>query len=104
MIEYITSFEFTSMLALIIYWIPLLICATVYLTRTLLLYKADLKKCQDKFYTPTLTVGLIVWRVILTVTPCVNLLATVFDCSSSVFRWLGKFLDIPLVPKRSADE
>jgi len=103
MLEYIKSFEFTSTVALMVYWIPLVICAIVYLFRMIGIYKSDLKKCQDKFYTPELTVGLIVWFVILTITPCVNLLALVFDCASSVFKWLGKFLNVPLVPKRNAD-
>lgn len=100
MFEYIKSFEFTSTLALLVYWIPLFICAGVYFFRTISLYKTDLKKSDEMYYNPTLTIGLIVWFIVLTLTPCVNLLALVFDCAGSVFIWLGKVLDIPLVPKR----
>lgn len=65
------------------------------------MYKEDLSKREDeKYYSPTLTVGLIVWMIIMTITPCINLFALVFDCASSVFSWIGKVLDIPLVPKK----
>ena len=101
MLEYLKSFEFASILALYIYWIPTAICTCVYFLRSVGLYQQDLQKCQEKFYTPQLTVGLITWFVILSITPCVNLLAVVFDCASSVFKWLEKFFDIPLVPKRT---
>lgn len=101
MIEYVKSFEFTSMLALYVYWVPLFICAVVYFFRTIKLYKSDLTKRQEsRFYIPTLTVGLIVWFILLTITPCANLFALVFDCASSVFTWFRKVLDIPLVPKQ----
>lgn len=101
MIEYVKSFEFTSMLALFVYWVPLFICAVVYFFRTIKLYKADLKNREKlNFYTPTLTVGLIVWFITCTITPCINLFALVFDCASSVFIWIGKVLDIPLVPDK----
>lgn len=101
MMEYVKSFEFTSMLALYVYWVPLVICAIVYFFRTIHLYKKDLvKREESKFYSPSLTIGTIVWFVLLTITPCVNLFALVFDCASSVFTWLGKVLDIPLVPKQ----
>jgi hypothetical protein len=101
MIEYIKSFEFTSTLALMVYWIPLAICAIVYFFRVIRLYKIDLeKRHHSTFYIPTLTVGLIVQFIVCTITPCVNLLALVFDCASSVFIWFGKVLDIPLVPKQ----
>ncbi len=101
MLEYVKSFEFTSTIALFVYWMPLLICAIVYLFRTIRMYKEDLSKREEaKYYSPTLTVGLIVWMIILAITPCINLFALVFDCASSVFTWLGKVLDIPLVPKK----
>ncbi len=100
MIEYVKSFEFNSLLALFVYWIPTAICVAVYLFRSIGLYKRDLKKCDEKYYSPQLTIGLIIGYTILAITPCVNLFAMVFDCLGSVFKWLGRFMDIPLVPKR----
>jgi hypothetical protein len=100
MIDYVTSFQFMSMLALFVYWIPLAVCMPVYLFRAIGMYKSDLGKPGDDHYKPGLTVGLIVWWAICSVTPAINLFALVFDCASSVFEWLGKFLDIPLVPSK----
>lgn len=104
MTEYSTSFEFTSLIALFIYWIPAAICVFVYLFRDVGIYKRELASCENKYYQPELTVGLIVWQILCSLVPAVNLLALVFDCASSVFKWLGKFLNIPLVPKRKAAE
>jgi hypothetical protein len=101
--EYITSYEFVSMLALFTYWIPLAICLSVYFFRTIKLYRLDLSNCNDKFYTPTLTIGLIVWMFLLAITPAINLFALVFDCAGSVFKWLGKSLNIPLVKKQHSN-
>ena len=98
--SYAVSYEFMSMLALFTYWVPLFICLTVYLFRLIGMYKEDLSKCEKEFYTPQLTLGLIVWSVSVSIIPAINLFALVFDCGSSVFKWLGQFLDIPLVKKR----
>lgn len=97
MIEYVTSFEFTSFLAVFVYWIPALVCATVYLFRGINAYRTDLQNCTERFYHPKLTVGMIIWHLIVVVTPCINLLAMVFDCAGSVFKWLGRVFDFPLV-------
>ncbi len=101
MIDYAKSYEFMSMLALFTYWIPAFICAAVYLFRSVSLYKTDLDNCEKKHYYPKLTVGLIVWMIIRAITPAINLFALVFDCASSVFKWLGRVFDIPLVARKS---
>lgn len=102
MFEYIKSYEFMSMLALFTYWMPAAICLAVYFFRFISLYKKDLKNCENEYYNPSLTIGLIVWLLICAITPAVNLLALVFDCASSVFKWLGTVLNIPLVKKKRA--
>lgn len=104
MIDFITSFEFTSFLALLVYWTPLAICLAVYLLRTVHLYHNDLEKCQQKYYAPELTVGLIIWMIFLSVTPLVNVFALVFDCAGSVFRLIIDAFEIPLVRHQPKDE
>lgn len=101
--EWVTSYEFVSLLALYTYWIPLVVCVVVYTTRCGVLYRADLKECDEKYYRPGLTVGFIVWHILISVVPGVNLVAMVFDCAGSVFRWLGNVLDTPLVRGRNKD-
>lgn len=104
MIDYLTSFEFSSLMAIFLYWIPLVVCGSVYLFECVGEYRDDVKRSEKKFYSPNLTIGVIAWRFLLTVVPCVNLIAMVFDCMSSVFKWLGKFLDVPLVPKKEGHD
>lgn len=104
MIDYVKSYEFMSTLALFTYWIPAAICLGVYFFRTIGLYKSDLAQCEEKYYRPELTVGLIIWMLVCALTPAVNLLALVFDCAASVFKWVGKTFDMPLVRHRPAPE
>lgn len=98
--EWVTSYQFASLIALYTYWIPLVVCSVVYVIECGALYRADVKASAEKFYTPKLTVGYIVWRVINTTLPAINIFAMVFDCAGPVFRWLGEAMDIPLVRKR----
>ncbi len=98
--DYAMSYEFVSMLALFTFWVPMTVCLSVYLFRLISMYKRDLKECENERYTPTLTVGVIIWYSILSVTPCVNLFAMVFDCASSVFKWLGEVFNQPLVRRQ----
>jgi len=100
MIEYAKSYEFMSMLALFTYWIPALICTTVYLFRFVGMYRIDLAKCEEEYYRPSLTVGVIIWLVICAITPAINLIALVFDCAGSTFKWLGRTFETPLVRAR----
>ena len=104
MIDYMMSFEFTSFLALWVYWIPLTICLTVYMFRTIALYQRDLDSCEKRHYRPELTIGVITWMFICAITPAVNLFALVFDCASSVFKWMSVVFDIALVPRRNTEE
>ncbi len=98
--NYAMSYEFISMIALFTYWIPLAICSFVYFFRFIQAYKDDLANCEEEFYQPTLTIGAIVWYISITIIPGINIFATVFDCGSSIFKWLGKTLSFPLVRKR----
>jgi hypothetical protein len=95
--NYAMSYEFMSMLALFTFWQPMIVCLTVYAFRFIGAYKRDLAKCQDTNYSPELTVGVVIRYFIISVMPCVNLFALVFDCGSSVFKWLGEFFSVPLV-------
>lgn len=101
MLDYIKSFEFTSAIALFVYWIPMTICLGVYFVTAINLYRKDVAaRDEGKYYSPKLTIGWIVWHLLAAITPAANLIALVFDCMGDVFRWFGNFLDIPLVPKR----
>ena len=100
MIDWIKSYQFNNLIALYTYWMPLAVCYIVYVFRFISRYKTDLKKSLESYYAPELTVGYILWHIIVATLPGVNIFALVFDCSASVFRWLARVLDIPLVKKR----
>lgn len=102
MIDYIKSFEFTSAIALFVYWIPAAICIGVYFFKMIGMYRADIKaRDEGKYYSPDLTIGWVFWHVLASITPAANLIALVFDCMADVFKLLGAFMDIPLVPKKA---
>ena len=103
--EIVKNFAFTGTVGMFTYWMPLVLCAIGYTVRTI-------KQIQHiKAYTlgettkwvQDLTVGTIVWRVLLTVTPIVNVLALSFslltDMVSQVLNWLQNVLDFKLVKK-----
>jgi hypothetical protein len=100
MIDWIKNYQFNGTLALYTYWVPLAVCLIVYAFRFVSAYREDVKKSSEPYYSPTLTIGAILGHILLAVTPAVNLFAMVFDCTASVFRWLGRVLDVPLVRKR----
>lgn len=110
MIDWILTFEFNSLLGLLLYWLPAAFCATAYTSRTWRNYRKDVadRAAADSdargYYSPTDTVGVLLGRAFVTVTPGVNLCAGVFDAAPDVFSdffaWLGRVFDIPLVPRR----
>lgn len=104
MIDYVLSFEFNSLLALGVYWVPMLVCFITYTFEVINEYKVDLRRCEQKYYTPRVTVGLLIWMTALTFIPVLNLFAMVFDCAGSVFRWIGDVFDTPLVRSKYQGE
>lgn len=106
MIEFITSIDFSNKFTLLAYFVLLAICSITYLTRSIGLYKQDLIDCQKSHYRPSLTIGKLVGYIFLSVTPCINIFALVFDCLGSVLKMIGRTLDIPFVrhqPKPKED-
>ena len=99
MIDYITSFEFASQLAIFIYWIPAAICIAVYVIRFISMYRDDVVKSQKAHYQPSLTIGYIIGFAVGSFCPVINLFMLFFDAAASAFKFIGKILDVPLVPK-----
>ena len=99
-INWINAYQFNDLLALYTYWVPLAVCIIVYVCRCAREYRQDVKDCATLYYTPKLTVGIIIWRVILAVLPGINIFALVFDCAGAVFHWIGRVFDMPLVRKQ----
>jgi uncharacterized membrane protein YkvI len=105
MIDTFLNFKFDSLLALVLYWVPLIFCAvyyTVCIGKDYLFDKRN-RELHKNAYFPTLTIGVIVSRVLASIVPLVNLIAAVFDISPVVFKkfyhLLGDIFDQPIVPR-----
>lgn len=102
----------TNWLGVLLYWLPLALCAYGYTIRTWVRYQKDYRERADsesvkagyRTYIPSLTVGSILGYILMTITPVANLFAAIFDVAPKVFSSLINFLEKvfsqPLVPKR----
>lgn len=106
--------EWNSWIALLLYWLPMALCAYGYLLRTIYKFRRDRAQRdaeesgqRNAYYFPSLTVGTIVGYVALSVWPVANLFSAIFDVAPGLFRrffeWCGRVLDVPLVPKRKQE-
>lgn len=110
------SFNFTSTMGILLYWVPVSVCVYGYTVRTWLNYQKDVgqrEKVQTqqpdkdgrvpKFYSPTDTIGTLIGRALVTALPVANIWAAAFDVApklfSTLFKWIGRVFDQPLVPR-----
>lgn len=80
-----------------IYIVASVLCFIGYAARCWKDFNKDKANCANAYYEPTLTIGLIVWRLICSFFPVFNVLALVFDLSASYGKLIINTLDIPLV-------
>lgn len=89
-----------------LYIIPALFCLFDFSLLSINDYFSD-KKNRDKakYYIPTLTVGVILMRIIASIIPFVNIAIFFFECfprmAYKLFNIMNKFFNIPLVPKKA---
>lgn len=98
---WIANFDFTGRMGLLLYWLPVLVCAMGYLVRTVKRYRECVaaRAAGKHFYSDT--VGTLIGRVTATFCPVLNLLAATCDLGpkllSGFFQRIGKMFDQPLV-------
>ena len=103
--------QWNSRIALLLYWLPLVLCVYGYMLTIVQRVRKDRAASAEhqsgapcSHYHPSITVGSLLGYAVLTVCPALNLLAALFDVAPTVFRglirWCGQILDAPLVPKR----
>ena len=104
--EAIKGFAFTGTVGMLTYWMPLALCALGYTVKTvkqIQRIKAFKGSKDGVGWVADLTVGTVLWRIFLTVTPIINVFALSFslgiDMLSQVFKWIGSFLEFKLVKK-----
>lgn len=109
-----------SWIALLMYWLPLALCAYGYTVRSAKKFAQDRAEREAAetwkpdpakgdyqsrpIYIPGITIGTLIGYAVLTVCPVANLFAATFDVAPKVFNgfieWCDKVLNVPLVPKR----
>lgn len=113
-VSLVTNVELNSMMGVYLYWAPAIYCLVFYFVRTVANYRKDksqhekyLSDPKNNYYAPSETVGGILLRVLASFFPAINIWCALFDLTPEVFRYVtkyfGKFLDIPLVPKKKFD-
>lgn len=107
--DFLRGFEFTSLMGVLLYWLPASLCAYGYTARTWVNYQKDVKQRDETgkaggMYWPTDTIGTLIGRGVATVMPVVNIWAASFDVApkmfSALFEWFGRVFDQPLVPQK----
>jgi len=109
MVDFVLNFEYNSILAITLYWAPLLLCALGYTHRTWANYQKDVHaraaaqtRGANGFYCPTDRIGDILGRALVSALPIANLWAACFDVAPRMFGkffcWLSKVFNQPLVP------
>ncbi len=102
-IQWALGFDLTGQMGLLMYWLPMLLCAFGYIARTFKRYRqcCELRDADKYFQSDTL--GTLIGRAIVTVLPIVNLLAAIFDLGPKIFgnffEAIGKVFNQPLVSK-----
>ncbi len=100
----LSSSIWTHWLVILLYWLPLILCSYYYTLVTVREYNAELVRSTEPYYYPTMTIGTLIGRLLLTVVPITNLFAAVADVVPAVFgnfsTLVRSVLNTPLVPPR----
>jgi len=118
MIDLILNFEWEGIL---LYWLPLAVCAVGYTARTRRNVQKDLAarakyeafrkdpRCPENYpykceYAPTCTIGTLIGYGFASITPMVNWICAIGDIApdylSGFFKTIGGIINQPLVPKK----
>lgn len=110
----VTSVRANLWLAMLLYWLPLLVSAWYYVLKFVNMYHKDhtqRRKCElgeNYTYIPELKVAHLIFGVFMIFTPGANLVGTVFHhiwvLFSDFFDVLKALFDVPLVPRRPSKE
>ena len=103
MIDSIINFYRDSELVQFFFWFPLVFNTCVYPVELWMRYQRDKRAVENNelYYYDFLKMGDVLYCLFLTVTPCINALATIFDAFPTafkiVFKKFGWLIDIQFV-------
>jgi hypothetical protein len=97
--------NFDSWIALLLYWVPLMLNLVAYTIIGIRKYRRDLLEreqalsVRNYYYDPSIRLGDVLGSIFCTVTPIVNLGCAIFSSIPELFGRFAHVLNIPLVPK-----
>lgn len=105
-IKDISTWWVSGWIGMLLYWLPASFCLVGYTLKCWSEVRHDTKARETaQYYSPSITVGTIIGRSILSVIPVANLWAGLFDVAPKLFgdffEWIGRVFSVPLVPKRT---
>ncbi len=104
-IQYTKEFvSFNTWMSIGLYWLPMALALVYSVWSFIEEYACDMKNRNDKYYTPSLTVGTILGRLVLSVLPYFNIPYAVFRAFPKLFESMATIIEgicnIPLVPPK----
>lgn len=125
MIDWVLKYWANVWIAVGLYWLPLALCAFGYFLRTWRDVQKDKAARFESLrtdpppgrervgwyapsYHPSVTIGTLLGRGLVSICPIANLCAAIFDVAPELFgkffEWIGRVFDQPLVPKPKAPQ
>lgn len=93
-----------SIIVLLFYAIPACICLISDVHKTVQDIKTDIRKRSEAYYSPEVTIGRLLGKLLLTLIPVVNIIKALMylltDFAEIVISFVDKVLSTPLVPKK----
>ena len=122
LIDWILLNWMTGWFGFLLYWIPMAVCVVGYTIRTFENYQKDIEergkyiryldiknnakdieRITTVYYSPTDTIGSLIGRALVSVTPFANAWAAIFDVSPKMFcrilSYIEELFNQPLVPR-----
>lgn len=101
--ELIKTWTFTGSIGIWTYWVPLLLCAIGYTGKTIRQVRDIKTYTKHERYVEDLTLGQVIWRVLASITPIVNIMTLTFSLGwgmlSTVASWVNDMFNFKLVKK-----
>lgn len=82
---------------LVLYWLPFVVCFIIYTRETYKKYKIDKLNLSSIGYIPKLTIGNILFTILVTVGPGINIIVALFCGLPMIWDKLEIFLSKPIL-------
>ncbi len=87
-----------------VYWVSVGLAFFNMFLDTVADYNKDVRSCTQRVYTPQLTIGIIIIRLIVVMIPVVNTIIAIHTLLSKISKFIISVFDFPLVRHRPNKE